>query len=143
LDNGTECTPKTIGYHWDPQIIFWLTDTLALFPVAAGISLLATLSLVPILCSHRRDRYYPHPMFAIFSLFAFLAAFFGTVFMFVLFTVALERFKHDGIAASFGPLPWMALGATAALLIVALSAECGGCCRGRYGRVSPYLPYNL
>jgi len=143
LDNGLECSgPKTIGYHWDPQIIPWLTDTLALFPVAAGITALSVLSMIPTFCSYR-DRYYPPPMFAFFSVFAFISSFFGTVFMFALFTIALHRFHDDGIGASLGPLPWMAVGATVALAIVALSSGCGGLCWGRYGRTSRYLAYNV
>jgi len=143
LVDGTVCSKKTLGYSWDPEIIHWLTQALILFPISAAITLVSLISLIPTLCSHRYDRYYPTPFFALSAFFAFLSAFLAFVFMIALFSTALVRFHHDGDTASFGPTVWMSIAATVSLLLVTLSSGCGSMCRGRYGRVSPYLAYHV
>jgi hypothetical protein len=35
LQQSGQCTTKTLGYHSDPEIIFWLTKVLVLFPIGA------------------------------------------------------------------------------------------------------------
>jgi len=144
LTSGDDtCTKKSIGYSWDPQIIFWLTQALVLYPVSAALTFLSLLSLIPVLCSHRRDRYYPTPLFSILALLSYFASFFAFIFMIALFSTAMQRFKNDGFSASFGPLPWMSIGATVALAIVTLSSGCGLMCQGRFSRVSQRLRYNV
>jgi len=142
MSNDT-CSGKSIGYSWEPQLTFWLTQALVLYPVSAGLTFLTLLSLIPVLCSHRHDRYYPTPLFSILALLSYLASFFAFIFMIALFSTGMKRFKDDGFGASFGPLPWMSIGATVALAIVALSSGCGLMCQGRFSRVSQRLRYSL
>ncbi|TDL20759.1 hypothetical protein BD410DRAFT_790408 [Rickenella mellea] len=142
LDNAHTClNPKQWGYAWDPQLIPWLLKGLILFPIAAGICLLAILSIVPLLFSYHPHRYYPPPMFSFFALAGWLASFLAALDVGVLFGVGMHRFHKDGFSAHFGPLLWMAIGAAVAMTIVALSSGCGMLCRGRMGRT--YSSYNV
>ncbi len=71
-------------------------------PAAAGLTFLTLLSLIPVLCSHRHDRYYPTPLFSILALLSYFASFFAFIFMIALFSTGMKRFKDDGFGASFG-----------------------------------------
>ncbi|KLO11423.1 hypothetical protein SCHPADRAFT_855385 [Schizopora paradoxa] len=146
------CSKKSIGYSFEPQLIFWLTQALVLYPVAAGLTLLTLISLIPVLClrgrhhhhhHHHHQSYYPTPLFSMLALLSYLASFFAFIFMIALFSTGMKRFKDDGFTASFGPLPWMSIGATVALAIVALSSGCGMMCQGRFSRVSERLRYSV
>jgi len=143
LTNGTLCSPKALGIDWKPQLIFWLTQALALYPVSAGITLLAAISMIPLFCTYRDDRYYPTPAFSFFAFLAFLTSLAAFCFMIALYAIAIHRLHQDGFTATLGPAVWMSLGATVGLAIVSASSGCGLMCRGRYSRVSPYLAYNV
>ncbi|KAI0649032.1 hypothetical protein C8Q79DRAFT_924404 [Trametes meyenii] len=134
------CTPKELGYQFDPQVIKPLTTALVLYPVAAGLTLLGAVVLIPVMFS-RRDHGYPFVLFAFFSTFAFLAAAGAFAVTMYLFTVAIHRFHALGFSASYGPSIWIALAAIALLLVVALNAGCGTCPGGRFGRQARHLAY--
>ncbi|KAH9847660.1 hypothetical protein C2E23DRAFT_871649 [Lenzites betulinus] len=134
------CTGKQLGYHHEPQLINPLTTVLVLYPVAAGLALLGLLTLIPVAFS-RRDRGLPFVLFALLSTFAFLAAAGAFGVTMYLFTVARDRFHAEGFSASYGPSVWIALSATAVMLIIALNAGCGTCIGGRLGRQARHLVY--
>ncbi|KAL1949570.1 hypothetical protein VTO73DRAFT_8451 [Trametes versicolor] len=134
------CTAKALGYHHEPQITNPLTTVLVLYPVAAGLTLLGALILIPAIFSGR-DRGYPYVLFALLSTFAFLACAGGFGVTMYLFTVARDRFHAEGFSASYGPSVWIALSATALLLFIALNAGCGTCMGGRLGRQARHLVY--
>ncbi|KAI0636020.1 actin cortical patch SUR7/pH-response regulator pali [Trametes polyzona] len=134
------CTDKELGYHFEPQLVNPLTTVLVLYPIAAGLTLLGALTLIPVACS-RRDRGFPFVLFALLSTLAFLAcagAFGVTMY---LFTVARNRFHAQGFSASYGPSIWIALSATVLTLVIALNAGCGTCMSGRLGRQARHLAY--
>jgi hypothetical protein len=109
-----------LGYRWDPQIIHSLTFTLVFYPigqfvirasvtalsrpvVATGLTLLALLSLLPVLFS-KGLRMYPFPAFSLLSLLAAFWSLLAFVLMIVLWAIAKNRFHDDGIKTSWGPL---------------------------------------
>ncbi|KAH8112752.1 hypothetical protein DFH11DRAFT_1689892 [Phellopilus nigrolimitatus] len=142
-DNGLQCSPKALGIDWEPQLIPWLTKALVLYPISAGLTLLTLLSIIPLLCSYRRDRYYPTPAFTCLAFLSFLASLAAFAFMIALFAIGQRGFRASGFEASLGPSVWMSLGATGALAIVAMSSGCGCVSRGRFSRASPYLAYGV
>ncbi|PAV16290.1 SUR7 family [Pyrrhoderma noxium] len=143
LDSGLRCSQKALGIDWSPQLVPWLTKALVLFPVAGGLTLLATFSLLPVLCTYRRDRF-PTPLFGCLTFLAFVASAAALAFTLGLFITAKKRFQELGFEASYGPSIWMAVAATGSLAIVSLNSGCGCASgRGRFSRASPYLSYNV
>jgi len=136
-ESGDSCTRKSLGFHWDPQMIHGLTYLLVLYPIALALTILALLSLLPVLC-YRGLRMYPFPMFSLLSLVACIFSLLAFVFAIALFETARERFHADGVGASYGPLPWLSLAATVALILTSLNSGCGTMWRGSR---SPYLTY--
>lgn len=117
-----------LGYTWDPAIVPWLTQAIVLFPVgkghvlhtvvmnavgrtksfysshpAAGLCIISALFTIPVLCSHRRDRYYPHPNYSLAVFLSFIVTLFACVFMVALVGVAIRRFNQLGISTHIGP----------------------------------------
>ncbi|EMD33874.1 hypothetical protein CERSUDRAFT_117398 [Gelatoporia subvermispora B] len=135
------CTPKSLGYSFDPQLIGSLTTPLVLFPISAGLAAFAAFLLFFIICCHSWWRH-PHPTFCLVSTLAFLSSLGGLGVALYLFVTALVRFHKDGFSASLGPSIWLALGATVLLFAVALNAGCGTCLGGRFGRQSRRVAYN-
>ncbi|KAH7915605.1 hypothetical protein BJ138DRAFT_1141266 [Hygrophoropsis aurantiaca] len=130
-DSGGACTsPLQIGYSFNPQIIEALTNALVFYPIATILSLFSTLSLIPLLCGFPTRRY-PFGVFSLLALGAFIAAFIAFIFMIGLWGTAVSRFREANIEVSFGPLPWMSLMATIALMLVSISSGCGTLYRRR------------
>ncbi|KAI0325294.1 pali-domain-containing protein [Cubamyces sp. BRFM 1775] len=134
------CTPKEIGYKHEPEIVDRLSTVLVLYPVAAGLTLLGLLTLLPLMC-HRRDGGFLFVMFALFSTLAFFAAAGAFAVTMYLFTTVMHRFHAEGYSASYGPSIWIALAATALSLMIALNSGCGTCLGGRFGRQPRHLAY--
>jgi hypothetical protein len=130
--------------------------------IAAGLCIISGLLLTPVLYS-RHNRYYPHPNFALAAFLAFVASLFALLFMAALVGVAITRFNRAGIDTRLGPSVctqfitlvvasielapemqvWMAVAGVLVLTILATSSGCGNMCRGRYGRTSPFVSYNV
>ncbi|KAH7920242.1 hypothetical protein BV22DRAFT_1021594 [Leucogyrophana mollusca] len=124
-DSGGTCTsPLQIGYSFSPQIVEPLTKALVFYPIATILSLFSTLSLFPLLCG-LPPRRYPFAMFSMLALATCATAFIAFIFMIGLWGTAVSRFREDDIEVSFGPLPWMSLVATVALMLVCISSGCG------------------
>ncbi|KAI0749640.1 hypothetical protein C8Q80DRAFT_636792 [Daedaleopsis nitida] len=141
-DASSACKPNQamFGYRYDPELLNPLPKTLILFPVGAGLTLLSALVLLPLLFSRRQPRW-PYVAFGLLTTFAFIATAAGFGLSMWLFTVAKRRFEGEGFDASYGPSTWMALAATALLLLVALNAGCGTCAGGRFGRQARHVAY--
>ncbi|KDQ53165.1 hypothetical protein JAAARDRAFT_436867 [Jaapia argillacea MUCL 33604] len=138
MDSGA-CSSRGLGYHWESQIDHSLTYPLVFYPIA-GFAVLATLSLLPILCS-RSVRIYPFPAFSLLSLLAAITSFLAFLFSIILFGVASTRFHHGGYKASLGPANWMSLVAMCLWFILSLNSGCGTMCRGAFGGGGPYVTY--
>ncbi|KAI9000427.1 hypothetical protein BD414DRAFT_525974 [Trametes punicea] len=134
------CTGKELGYQFQPQLVDRLTTVLVLYPVAAGLSLLGAVTLIPLML-YPRDGGFLFVLFAFMSTFAFLAAAGAFAATMYLFTVAMHRLHEEGFSASYGPSIWIALAATALSLMIALNAGCGTCLGGRFGRQPRHIPY--
>ncbi|KAJ8488221.1 hypothetical protein ONZ51_g3703 [Trametes cubensis] len=122
-----------IGYKHEPEMVDRLTTVLVLYPVAAGLTLLGLLTLIPLMC-YRREGGFLFVMFALFSTLAFLASAGAFAVTMYLFTTVMHRFHVEGFSASYGPSIWIALAATALSLIIALNSGCGTCLGGRHQR---------
>ncbi|TCD60908.1 hypothetical protein EIP91_009299 [Steccherinum ochraceum] len=133
FDLTGQCSPKQLGYVWKPQLTPILTKLLILFPVAAGLTLISIIVLMPVMIS-RYARLHPFPLLALISLLAWLCSSIAFAVSLANWLIARNRFHQMGITTSLGPLVWMTLGAMAALLIVATNASCGSLCRGHMGR---------
>lgn len=114
---------RRFGYYWDPQIVAILTRFHVFFPVgehlrfsfniqgltissrlsAAFITLIAALSLIPVMCS-RHLKMYPYPLFSLLSLLSFLTSLVALIFALVTWIIAKQRFNKENISASLGPL---------------------------------------
>ncbi|CAL1717176.1 unnamed protein product [Somion occarium] len=140
LDVDDSCSPKQFGYHEDPELVPILIKLHVLFPIAAGFALLASLNLIPVVCSRYRELY-PFTLFAVLSFLAFVSSLAGFAVSIATWTIALDRFHRDGFQASFGPLIWMSLAATVILLLVALNAVCGMLWSASGGRRSSRIIY--
>ncbi|KAK7690421.1 hypothetical protein QCA50_005518 [Cerrena zonata] len=123
LDVNGSCSPKQFGYREDPEIVPILLKLHVLFPIAAGLALLSSVTLIPVMCSSARGLY-PFPLFVILSTLACISSLTGFAICIATWLIALHRFHADGFEASLGPLVWMALAGTALLLFVALNAGC-------------------
>ncbi|KAI0707273.1 hypothetical protein C8Q76DRAFT_748546 [Earliella scabrosa] len=136
------CSPRqaAFGYDYGPELMQPLPMTLILYPVAAGLSLLSLLVLLPLFFSRHPPRW-PYAFFGLLTMFAFLAAATGLGLALWLFIGATDRFQAEGFDASYGPSLWMSVAATAVLLLVAMNAGCGTCMGGRFGRQARHLPY--
>ncbi|KAI0367953.1 hypothetical protein BV20DRAFT_1023327 [Pilatotrama ljubarskyi] len=134
------CIPKELGYHHNPELMAPLTTVLVLYPVAAGLTLLGAIVLIPLMYI-RRDRSALYALYALVSTFAFFAAVAAFAITMYLFTVAMHRFQGEGFTASYGPSIWIALAATALLLAIAINAGCATCVGGRFGRQPRHLAY--
>ncbi|OCH84328.1 hypothetical protein OBBRIDRAFT_764430 [Obba rivulosa] len=141
LEAAGTCTPKKLGYSFDPQLIGSLTTPLILFPISAVFTLISLFLLFFIVCCHTWRRF-PHPLFCFVSLLAFLTSLAGLAIALFLFITALVRFHRDGSSANLGPSIWMAIGATVLLFCVTLNAGCATCLGGRFGRQSRRHAYN-
>ncbi|EJF64876.1 hypothetical protein BD309DRAFT_955581 [Dichomitus squalens] len=135
------CT-KQIGYNLDDILIKPLPMLLVLYPVAAGLTLLGAFTLLPIFFSHHRHPpRWPYILFALVSTLAFLAAAAALAVSVYLFTKVRDHFHAQHVEAAYGPSIWMAVAATAVLLVVALNAGCGTCLGGRFGRQARHHVY--
>ncbi|KZT41805.1 hypothetical protein SISSUDRAFT_1042324 [Sistotremastrum suecicum HHB10207 ss-3] len=143
LDNQGPCSGSAhVGYSWDPDIIVWLTKVMIFYPIATAFTFLAAASLLPLLCTGR-PKMFPSPIYSILALISFITTFVAYIFTIALFVTAQHRFKRDGFHATYGPLFWMALVATIILFLMTLNSGCGSVFRGRFGRASPYIAYNV
>lgn len=70
---------------------------------AAGITLLAAISMIPLFCTYRDDRYYPTPAFSFFAFLAFVSSLAAFCFMIALYGIAIHRLHQDGFTATLGP----------------------------------------
>ncbi|KAF8583031.1 hypothetical protein K439DRAFT_1349836 [Ramaria rubella] len=135
-----ECTIKELGYHWDPEIIPWLTKVLVFAPIAAIFTLILVIALLPSVFLHiRRDTIFPPPLYSLFAIPAGITSLLAFVFMIALSTVAKNRFHDAGAVAAYGPLPWMLLVATIILVGLMLYTGCGATWRGPFGQMSPHI----
>ncbi|KAF8517722.1 hypothetical protein BU17DRAFT_49481, partial [Hysterangium stoloniferum] len=134
------CTPKTVGYIRDPEIIPWMTRALILFPISAGFSLICVFALLPsVMCHMGTDTLFPPPLYSLMAIpnaFASLTAF---AFIMALSTVTKMRFQMEGFSASYGPLPWMSLAAMVLNVFLMLYTGCGATWRGPCGQMSPHI----
>ncbi|RDX57185.1 hypothetical protein OH76DRAFT_1394968 [Lentinus brumalis] len=134
------CSQKKFGYQFTPELLNPLPIVLVLYPVAAGLTLLGAVVLLPLFFSRRPPRW-PYVAFGVLSTLAFLAAAAAFAITMWLFTVARDRFRAEGFTADYGPSTWMALAAAVLLLLVALNAGCGTCLGGRFGRQARHIAY--
>jgi len=132
------CSPFKFGYTYGTKITEPLSYILVLFPVAAGLSLLSLIVLLPLLC-FPRSRRYPHIVFCLLSVLAAATSIAAFVVMVYLASVAMTGFQNEGDTASLGPLIWMSLVSSVLLFLVALNASCGSCFGGKFGRQPSYL----
>ncbi|KAM5531795.1 hypothetical protein V8D89_014565 [Ganoderma adspersum] len=138
----TETCTRQLGYQVNPPVVEPLPMLLILYPVAAGLSLLGAIALLPIFLSHRRHPpRWPYVLFALISTLAFLASAAALGVALYLFTITRDRFHAQQIEAAYGPSVWLSVAATAVLLVVALNAGCGTCVGGRFGRQPRHLHY--
>ncbi|KZS92677.1 hypothetical protein SISNIDRAFT_455270 [Sistotremastrum niveocremeum HHB9708] len=125
LDNQGPCSGSAhVGYSWDPDIIVWLTKVMIFYPIGL-------------------PKMFPSPIYSILALISFITTFVAYIFTIALFVTAQHRFKRDGFHATYGPLFWMALVAMIILFLMTLNSGCGSVFRGRFGRASPYIAYNV
>ncbi|KAI1796899.1 hypothetical protein LXA43DRAFT_878862 [Ganoderma leucocontextum] len=138
----TETCTRQLGYQVNPPVVQPLPMLLILYPVAAGLTLLSALTLLPILFSrHRHPPRWPYVLFALISTLAFLASGAALGVALYLFTITRDRFHAQQIEAAYGPSIWISVAATAVLLVVALNAGCGSCIGGRFGRQARHHAY--
>ncbi|CCM01908.1 uncharacterized protein FIBRA_03979 [Fibroporia radiculosa] len=134
--SSVQCVSPTLGYTYGTAIT--ASYILVLFPVAAALSLIELVFLVP-LFFYPRSRRFPYLWFSLLSLVTAvisIAAFVGMVYI---AAVALTRFQNASSTASLGPAIWMALASAVVLLAVAINSSCGTCFGGRFGRKSDDL----
>ncbi|KAI0071965.1 hypothetical protein K474DRAFT_479639 [Panus rudis PR-1116 ss-1] len=144
IDTGNICSGKQFGYGFAPYVDPIFTKLHILYPIAAGLSLLALFSLIPVLCSRYPYRaLYPFPAFSLLTLLAWLASFIGFWVSVASWVIVMKRFERDGITSSIAksPMIWLALVATLLLMFVALNAGCGMMCRTRHGYQRRYSHY--
>ncbi|KAF8978685.1 hypothetical protein BDQ17DRAFT_1204659, partial [Cyathus striatus] len=105
--------PMELGYTWEPQIDTRVTRSLILYPIAAIMTFLTLIAMIPTSCynASRTDR-----VLAFFATASFIFSFFAFIFMIAIFSTAKSRFENAGYEAHFGPLPWMSLIAFLGLL---------------------------
>lgn len=142
LDDGSYCEGPLLGWTWDPNAIPWLTKALVLYPISTVFTFLAAVVIIPLFC-YKGYRRFPSPFFSILILLSFLTIFLAYLFTIALFVVARQRFIKQGFQTSFGPSFWMALVATVIIILLAMNTGCGSMCRGRFGRASDNVAYNL
>jgi hypothetical protein len=102
-------------------IILNLTDALILHPIAAGLAGLATLFGLCGASYHRSGTVF----MALASALAMLCTLIAWVIDMVLFGIARDQFRDNGIPADFGNATWMTLGALVALLAGFCTSACG------------------
>ncbi|KAJ3557608.1 hypothetical protein NM688_g1387 [Phlebia brevispora] len=126
FDSDGSCTMKQFGYHFDPELIPILTKLFILYPIAAGLTLLTALTLLPVLFT-TGYRWYPFPLFAWMALLSFLTSGAALGVATAAWVIAVHRFHEAGNSANLvsGPCIWMSAGATAALLLVSINAANG------------------
>jgi len=134
------CSALQLGYTYGTQIKQPLSYIFVLFPVAAGLSLITAIFLIPLLCFPRTRRF-PHPLFCLISFLAAAAAVAAFVVTVYVAAVAMSSFQKEGYTADLGPVIWMSLAPAAVLVLVALNAGCGTCLGGKFGRQSSYSDY--
>ncbi|KIJ52393.1 hypothetical protein M422DRAFT_26015 [Sphaerobolus stellatus SS14] len=141
---GNTCTPKTLGYERNPEIIVWLTKVLVFFPIAAGFTGISLLALLPaVVYGRRRDIIYPPPLYSLMLIPSAFASVIAFAFQMALFTVAKIRFDRAELSASYGACPWMSLVAMIILLGLMFYTGCGSTWRGPFGQMSPYIQNRL
>jgi len=142
LDDQSFCEGPLLGWTWDPNAIPWLTKSLVLYPIATVFTFFAAVSIIPQFC-YKGYRHFPSPFFSIFIMLSFVAIFLAFIFTIALFVVARDRFHKQGFEATYGPSFWMALVATLVIMLLAMNTGCGSMCRGKLGRASENVAYNL
>ena len=114
--------------------------------------------IIPLFC-YKGYRQFPSPFFSILIMLSFISIFFAFIFTIALFVVAHQRFHNEGFEASYGPsvskfgmqpkiwlMPlqfWMALVTFLIITLLMMNTGCGNMCRGRFGRASENVAYNL
>jgi len=119
---GSRCTPKTLGYKHDPEIIEWMTKVLVFYPIgalyiiyitssanerliASGFTLITFFAILPAaFLGRHRDTIFPPPLYSLFVIPSAIASLIAFTFTIALFTVAKVRFSQQGFSASYGPL---------------------------------------
>ncbi|KZT01526.1 uncharacterized protein LAESUDRAFT_625901, partial [Laetiporus sulphureus 93-53] len=124
--NSGNCTAPQLGYTYGSEISESTSKALILYPVAAAISLFSMMTVAPLMCNPRRDRY-PHPLFCVLSFAASALSIAAFVISVYLASTATTFFASQGHSSSFGPTIWMSLVAAVLLLFVAFHAGCGTC----------------
>ncbi|KAH9945115.1 uncharacterized protein BXZ73DRAFT_96106 [Epithele typhae] len=125
------------GYQFQ-QLVQPLPMLLVLYPAAAGVCFVSAVVLLPLFFSRREPRW-PYVVFGLLSALAFLATAGAFAITMYLFTVARDRFHATGLEAEYGPAIWMALAATAVMLLVAMNAGCATCPSSRFRAEAGFL----
>lgn len=133
FDLSGVCSTKQFGYTWVPQINDILIKLHILYPIAAGLTLVSSMTLIPVMCT-RHIKLYPFPLFSILSLLSFITSTTALIVSVITWVLAKKRFEQDNVAASLGPCIWMSVAATGILMLLAVTSGCGTLCRGRWGR---------
>lgn len=139
MDNGTThygCFGYTnhdvgIGYYFsndrlNSRILHNLTKTLILHPIACGLAGIAfAFGLIGAIC-HRSGTI----LMTLIGGLAFLTTFVAWVIDMILFGIARQRYRNDGLWAQYGNANWLTLGALVALILAFCTSAVGSF--GRY-----------
>jgi multisubunit Na+/H+ antiporter MnhC subunit len=123
---GYTGSPSHVGYSFPgledshPQIVYDLTKALILHTVCCGLATLA-LALGLVATKHRRTPYFTIAM-AFTSTVTALATLIVWVMDMIVFGIARDDYRKQGISANYGAAPWMVLGAFLALVLGSASA---------------------
>ncbi|KAF9257811.1 pali-domain-containing protein [Marasmius fiardii PR-910] len=121
---GYDFDPMALGFdrtRLNTEIIHNLTVVLILHPIAAGLAGLAVLFGLCGAGYHRAGTV----IMALLSGLATLVALVVWVIDMVLFGIARNRFRDQGIPAQYGNANWLVLGALVALLLGFCTSACG------------------
>ncbi|KII85072.1 hypothetical protein PLICRDRAFT_45184 [Plicaturopsis crispa FD-325 SS-3] len=122
--DGTCSSPLRLEYEWDPQVVKQLIPAHIFYPISVVLTFFGVVSLLPLLCG-RKLAVHQYGLFSVLALLSFLSSFIAFIFTIAVWGTARTRFRQAGYDASFGPLLWMSVAATAALLLVCINSGCG------------------
>ncbi|KIK63785.1 hypothetical protein GYMLUDRAFT_40862 [Collybiopsis luxurians FD-317 M1] len=128
---GYDLNPSVLGFDstkLNTEVIHNLTKTLILYPIAAGLSGLGMLFGLCGAAYHRSGTV----LMLLATALALIVTLVVWVLEMVLFGIARDRFRDQGVPAQFGNANWLGLGALVALALGVLASCCG--VFGRYRR---------
>ncbi|KAF4620677.1 hypothetical protein D9613_000213 [Agrocybe pediades] len=123
---GFTGSSTNVGYHFtnnhlNSTILHNLTKTLILHPIAAGLAGLAFFFGLCGAAYHRAGTI----IMTLLSGLALLTTFVVWVIDMILFGIARQRYRNDGMRAQYGNGNWLTLGALVALLLGFCFSACG------------------